>query len=69
MLCECVPVVTKNGALPEVVGDTGFYVAYDDERDVAEGIKKALKSEKGVWPEREYRLASQIKRERGSWLT
>jgi len=24
MCCECVPVVTKKGALPEVVGDTGL---------------------------------------------
>ncbi|MBP8624620.1 MAG: glycosyltransferase family 4 protein [Methanothrix sp.] len=65
MLCECVPVVTKSGALPEVVGETGFYVAYDDERDVAEGIKKALKSEKGALArERVSACFSDKKRER-----
>ncbi|HUS74906.1 MAG TPA: glycosyltransferase family 4 protein [Methanothrix sp.] len=47
MACECVPVVTDRGALREVVGDTGFYVPYGDEKAVAEAIKKALKSDNG----------------------
>ncbi len=44
MLCECIPVVTDRGALPEVVGDTGFYVPYGDEKATAEAIKKALEA-------------------------
>ena len=52
MLCECVPVVTEKGALPEVVGDTGFYVAYEDEQATARGIKEALRSNKGVYARR-----------------
>ena len=47
MLCECVPVVTNNAALPEVAGDTGFYVPYGDEKATAESIKEALNSNKG----------------------
>lgn len=47
MLCECVPVVTDRGSLPEVVGDTGFYVPYGDAERTAQKIKKALKSDKG----------------------
>jgi len=47
MACECVPVVTNNAALPEVVGDTGFYVPYGDTEATAEAIKEALKSDKG----------------------
>jgi glycosyltransferase involved in cell wall biosynthesis len=47
MLCECVPVVTDRGALLEVVGDTGFLVNYDDEKATANGIEKALNSNKG----------------------
>ena len=47
MACECVPVVTNNGALPEVVGDTGFYVPYGDPKATAEAIKEALKYDKG----------------------
>ena len=48
MLHQCVPVVTNRGALPEVVGDTGFYVPFNDKEATAEGIKKALKSDKGI---------------------
>jgi glycosyltransferase involved in cell wall biosynthesis len=47
MSCCCVPVVTRRYALPEVVGDTGFYVPYDDPKVTAEAVKKALKSDKG----------------------
>ncbi len=47
MACECVPVVTEKGAIPEVVGDTGFYVPYEDPRATAEGIARALKSDRG----------------------
>ncbi len=47
MLCECVPVVTEKGAIPEVVGNTGFYVTYDDPKSTAEAIREALTSDKG----------------------
>lgn len=47
MACECVPVVTERAALPEVVGDTGFYVPYGDQKATAEAIKEALMSDKG----------------------
>jgi glycosyltransferase involved in cell wall biosynthesis len=47
MLCECVPVVTDRGALPEVVGDTGFSVPYGDASKTVSAIEKALKSGKG----------------------
>lgn len=47
MLSECVPVATARGAMPEVVGDTGFYVPYGDPSGLAEGIRCALRSDKG----------------------
>lgn len=47
MLCECVPVVTNKGALPEVVGETGFYVEYGNVVSTANGIKSALISSNG----------------------
>ena len=47
MLCKCVPVVTERGAIPEVVGNTGFYVPYRDPRATAAAIEKALGSNKG----------------------
>jgi glycosyltransferase involved in cell wall biosynthesis len=47
MACECVPVVTNTGAIPEVVADTGIYVPYGEPAATAEGIKSALESDKG----------------------
>lgn len=47
MLCECVPVVTRKGAIPEVVGDVGFYVEYGDDKGTSSKIKEALVSDKG----------------------
>jgi len=43
MLYKCIPVVTNRTALPEIVGDTGFYVNYGDVISTAKAIKKALK--------------------------
>ena len=45
MLCGCVPVVTRVGALPEVVGDAGFYVPYGDVAATVKAIKEAIQSE------------------------
>jgi glycosyltransferase involved in cell wall biosynthesis len=45
MLCECVPVVTRKGALPEVVGDSGFYVEYGNVEETTKAIGEALGSE------------------------
>jgi glycosyltransferase involved in cell wall biosynthesis len=48
MSCECVPVVTDRGALPEVVGDVGFIVPYGDAEATAEAIAKSLHSDVGT---------------------
>jgi len=48
MSCCCVPVVTRRYALPEVAGNAGFYVPYDDPKATVEAIRKALKSDKGI---------------------
>lgn len=42
MLCECVPVVTRVCALPEVVGDCGVYVQERTPEALARGISDAL---------------------------
>ncbi len=48
MLCGAVPVVTKRGAIPEVVGDTGIYVPYGDPRATAEAVRAALEAADGM---------------------
>jgi glycosyltransferase involved in cell wall biosynthesis len=42
MQCGCIPVVTRRGALPEVVGDAGWYVPYGDPDATAQAIREAL---------------------------
>jgi glycosyltransferase involved in cell wall biosynthesis len=45
MLCECIPVVSRFAALPEVVGDCGFYLTDADPEELAVLIRKALESD------------------------
>jgi len=47
MLCECVPVVSRRAALPEVLGDCGFYVDELTSETVASQIEQALRSNLG----------------------
>ena len=42
MATECVPVVTRRGSLPEVVGDTGRYVDFQNATATAEAIRQVL---------------------------
>ncbi|MFQ5910025.1 MAG: glycosyltransferase family 4 protein [Thermoplasmata archaeon] len=42
MLCECIPIVTSRGALPEVVGEAGHYVRFGDPNATAEAIETAI---------------------------
>jgi glycosyltransferase involved in cell wall biosynthesis len=46
MLCECIPVVTNNYSLPEVVGNTGFLTTYDKVEETVDNIKESLKAPK-----------------------
>lgn len=50
MLCGCTPVVTKRGGIPEVVGDSGFYIEYDDIKGIKIAIEKALEQKDGDEP-------------------
>lgn len=44
MASGCVPVVTRRGAIPELVGESGIYVEYGDHLSLASGIRAALRS-------------------------
>jgi glycosyltransferase involved in cell wall biosynthesis len=43
MLAGCIPIVSRNGALPEVVGDTGVYLRSNSPLDITLAIRQALK--------------------------
>jgi glycosyltransferase involved in cell wall biosynthesis len=43
MLAGCIPVVTRAGALPEVVGDTGVYTDSTEPAEIAQAIEIAIK--------------------------
>lgn len=47
MLSGCHPVVSRRGAIPEVVGDTGIYVDYGDVDSLKQGIQRALQQNGG----------------------
>lgn len=42
MLAGCIPVITRAGALPEVVGDAGLYLPSQEPAEIAASIQKAL---------------------------
>ena len=44
MACGCISVVTNTTALPEVVGDAGFFVQFNDVPATTDAIRKALQS-------------------------
>jgi glycosyltransferase involved in cell wall biosynthesis len=44
MSCGCIPVATNSTALPEVVGDAGFLVPFNDVAATTDAIRKALLS-------------------------
>ena len=46
MLCECIPVVSTRGALPEVAGVDSFQTMYNSPSLAAIAIKEALKSDR-----------------------
>ena len=44
MLCECVPVVARKAALPEVVGDAGIYLEDLTVEELVRGIRSGLRN-------------------------
>ena len=44
MACECVPIVTKFGSIPEVVGDTGIYLNNTLPETVSKAIQEIIHS-------------------------
>lgn len=48
MACGCIPVVSNRYSLPEVVGNTGFIVPYNNPQKTAEAIREAIVSDMAI---------------------
>ncbi len=48
MLCECVPVGTRQCGIPTAIGETGFYTEYGNVESIIHGVKKALSTDDEV---------------------
>jgi glycosyltransferase involved in cell wall biosynthesis len=64
MLCECVPVVARSGAIPEVVGETGVYADNDDPGSLVAAIRRAMRMSGRAARERIATLYPMSKRKR-----
>ena len=64
MLAGCIPVVTKVGSLPEVVGDCGIYCASPEPSEVAKAIDIALNSSLLMREQARERILSQFPMEK-----
>ena len=60
MLAGCVPVVSRRGSLPEVVGDSGFYVENLDPENLAQAIERGLQAPQSFRREARERILSQF---------
>jgi glycosyltransferase involved in cell wall biosynthesis len=56
MLFQCIPVVTEIGSLPEVVGDSGFYIPYWNQDVAVKTIYNALKAPENFGMKAENRI-------------
>jgi glycosyltransferase involved in cell wall biosynthesis len=58
MLSGCVPVVTRTSALPEVVGDAGFYIDELSPTHIAAAVQQALAAPDSARPAARERIAT-----------
>jgi len=64
MLGGCIPVVTRKGSLPELVGETGVYIDSNDPVSVAKAIRYALNQGSTMRREAQGRIVSHFSLER-----
>ncbi len=62
MSCGTHVVVSKRGAIPEVVGEDGVYVNHNDPVSVSKGILKVLNMDVETYKQKSLRLRKRIKR-------
>lgn len=60
MSAGCIPVVTRAGSLPEVVGDTGVYCQGNDPEYIAQAIRLALSLDESVREKARQRILTEF---------
>lgn len=66
MLCECIPVASRVGGMPEVVGETGFLVRPGDPDSLAAGVTRAFQADRGLGRAARERIQSHFSLQRRS---
>ena len=61
MLHQCVPVVTRAGSLPEVVGEAGVYINSTEPREIAEGVRRARAMMETLGPRARERILGEFR--------
>lgn len=64
MMHGCIPVVTRIGSLPEVVGDCGLYIEFAAPELIADGIRRALAAPSALRESARARILSEFPEER-----
>lgn len=67
MLCECIPIVSNRAAIPEVVGDCGFYIDELSPEKVAEKIQEALAAPDDLGKKARKRIETYFPLEKRKW--
>jgi glycosyltransferase involved in cell wall biosynthesis len=60
MLCECIPIGTRVGGIPTAIGDAGFLVDYNDEKQTIAAIREGLTMSPNDGMRSRLRIASQF---------
>ena len=60
MLCECIPIGTRVGGIPTAIGDAGFLVDYNNEKQTIAAIRKGLTMSPDDGMRARLRIASQF---------
>ena len=66
MLCECAPVVTRAGSLPEVVGRDGVYLESAEPKTIAEGIRAGISAQPDIGSRARHRIQQEFPEHRRS---
>mgnify|MGYP006148388365 CR=1 FL=1 len=72
MLCECIPIVSNVGAMPKIIGDTGYLLTKKNitelQRLIQQAIDEPEKSEKGKQARKQIKTNFSIQRRKSEFL-